>query len=189
MREQQRRQLPEEEPRRAQGQGQERGCAAGVGAGVAGAGAAAWVVGAGSAAGAAGAGPLLHPPSISNPLNVSESMPAYAVVRPPVEWMALDKVCSFMILSLDAKVFAPSCQARLFQLFLNQRVSRSYCAVRCSRGFAILVQPRVDLKIDSNRRVRQFDPASLASPANHEWMITNRRSGRVENALSLHQLL
>jgi hypothetical protein len=50
----------------------------------------------------------LHPPNNSNPLNASESMPeAYAaclVVRPPVEWIALDKVCVFMVLSLDAKV-------------------------------------------------------------------------------------
>ncbi|MGB8537114.1 MAG: hypothetical protein WCD57_11910, partial [Acidobacteriaceae bacterium] len=38
----------------------------------------------------------------------SESMPAYAaclVARPPVKWIALDKVCLFMILSLDAKIF------------------------------------------------------------------------------------
>jgi hypothetical protein len=126
------------------------GSAAGAGAG---AGAAAWAVGAGSAAGAAGAGPLLHPPSNSNPLNASESMPAEAyvaclVARPPVEWIALDKVCLFMILSLDAKVSAPSCQARLFQLFLNQRVSRSFCAVMLSnRGLhSIFARPGVDLK-------------------------------------------
>jgi len=82
--------------------------AAGAGAGAAGGGAAAWV-GAGSAAGAAGAGPLLHPPSKSNPLNASESVQAepYAaclVAGPPVEWIALDKMCLFMVLSLDAKV-------------------------------------------------------------------------------------
>jgi hypothetical protein len=76
----------------------------------------------------------LHPPSKSNPLNASESAPVEAyvaclVARPLAGWNALDKVCLFMILSLDVKVSAPSCQARLFQLFLNQRVSRSYCAV------------------------------------------------------------
>jgi len=48
-----------------------------------------------------------------------------------------------MILSLDAKVSAPSCQAQLFQLFLNQRVSQSYCAVMLSsRGLdSILRDP------------------------------------------------
>jgi hypothetical protein len=117
-----------------------------AGAGAAGVGAAAWAVGAGSAAGAAG--PLLHPPSKSNPLNTSESMPAEPCVaclvgRPPVEWLALDEVCLFMILSLDAKVSAPSRQAQLFQLFLNQRVSQSYCAVvLSSRGLhSILRDP------------------------------------------------
>jgi hypothetical protein len=95
----------------------------------------------------------LHPPSNNNPLNASESMPAEAygaclVARPPVEWIALDKVCLFMILSLDAKVSAPSCQARLFQLFLNQRVSRSFCAVMLSnRGLhSNFARPGVDLK-------------------------------------------
>jgi hypothetical protein len=85
----------------------------------------------------------LHPPSNSNPLNASESMPAEAyvaclVVGTPVEWIALDKLCLFMILSLDAKVSAPSCRAQMFQLFLNQRVSRSYCAVDAE-------QPRIAL--------------------------------------------
>jgi hypothetical protein len=98
----------------------------------------------------------LHPPSNSNPLNASESMPAEAyvaclVARPPVEWIALDKVCLFMILSLEAKVSAPSCQARLFQLFLNQRVSRSYCAVVLSnRGLHSILRDRGRSQIDSD---------------------------------------
>ncbi len=41
---------------------------------------------------------------------------ACLVALPPVKWIALDKVCLFMILSLDEKVSAPSCHARLFQL-------------------------------------------------------------------------
>jgi hypothetical protein len=57
----------------------------------------------------------LHPPSSNNPVNASESMLAEAytvrlVAGPPVEWVALNKACFFMILSLDAKVSAPPCQ-------------------------------------------------------------------------------
>jgi hypothetical protein len=112
----------------------------------------------------------LHPPSNSNPLNASESMPAEAYVacldgRPPVEWIALDKVCSFMILSLDAKVSAPSCQARLFQLFLNQRVSRSYCAVMLSSlGLHSILRDPGSISNRFGPMVLQFDPASLANP-------------------------
>jgi hypothetical protein len=122
----------------------------------------------------------LHPPSNSNPLNASESMPAEAYVAclvagPPVEWIALDEVCLFMILSLDAKVSAPSCLARLFQLFLNQRVSLSYSAVVLSnRGLhSILRDPGVDLKsIRTPGPVNSIQQA-LQTPDNHERMITN----------------
>jgi hypothetical protein len=112
----------------------------------------------------------LHPPSNSNPLNASESMPAEAYVArltvgPSVEWIALDKVCLFMVLSLDAKVSAPSCQARLFQLFLNQRVSRSYCAVDVEQPWIALNFARSGVDLKSIRtEVQPFDPASLVNP-------------------------
>ena len=169
------------------------GCAAAAGAGAAGGGAAAWVVGAGSAAGAAGAGPLLHPPSKSNPLNANESIPAYVASRaawPFVEWIALDNVCLFIILSIDAKVSAPSCQARLFQLFLNQRLSRSYCQLMLSSlGLhSIFARPG-----SISNRFRTDDAAIRSSKPCKPQRIVTRESridggGRVENALSLHQL-
>jgi hypothetical protein len=39
---------------------------------------------------------------------LAEANVACLVAQPPMEWMALDKMCLFMILSLDAKVSAPS---------------------------------------------------------------------------------
>jgi hypothetical protein len=94
----------------------------------------------------------LHPPNNSNPLIVSDSTPAEAyvaclVARLPVEWVALDKVCLFMILSLDAKGFCAVMLSPTVPAFPNQRVSRSYGAVvLCSRGLQFSARPGVDLK-------------------------------------------
>jgi hypothetical protein len=120
----------------------------------------------------------LHPPSNSNPLNASESMPAEAyvacvVARPPVEWIALDKVCLFMILSLDANVSAPACPT-VPAFPESAREPKLLCSDAEQPWIELnFARPGVDLKIDSDRSSSNSIQQALQTPDDHERMFTN----------------
>jgi hypothetical protein len=96
----------------------------------------------------------------------AEAYVACLVARPPVEWNALDKVCLFMILSLDTKSFCAVTPSPAVPAFPESaRGPKLVCGDAVQPWIALNFCATGSISNRFGPMVRQFDPASLANPS------------------------